>query len=69
MFLLCSDGLTDVVPDERIRLTLFDSEKSPQEMCTSLINQANEAGGPDNITVVIVRIHSEAPVEDETVRL
>ena len=69
VFLLCSDGLTDVVPDEKIRATLFDSEKSPQQMCTSLINQANEAGGPDNITVVIVRIHSEAPVEDETIRL
>jgi len=56
VYLLCSDGLTDGVPDEGIRETLFCAQKTPQEMADSLVDAANRAGGPDNITVVIVRL-------------
>ena len=56
LYLLCSDGLTDGVPDEGIRGLLIAAQKTPQEMADNLVNAANEAGGPDNITVVVVKL-------------
>jgi serine/threonine protein phosphatase PrpC len=51
--MLCSDGLTDVVDDERIAATV--NRYAPQEAAQRLVDQANKAGGPDNITVVVVK--------------
>ncbi|MEU6642230.1 protein phosphatase 2C domain-containing protein [Saccharomonospora sp. NPDC046836] len=51
-YLLCSDGLTDVTPDEEIG-TLLSSAATPEEAVAQLIERANEAGGPDNITCVV----------------
>jgi serine/threonine protein phosphatase PrpC len=56
IYLLCSDGLTDGVSDEGIRELLVSAHKTPQEMADDLVNAANEAGGPDNITVVVVKL-------------
>ncbi len=53
-FLLCSDGLTSVVTDEEILSMVL--EEAPSVACSQLIDLANERGGPDNITVLIVRI-------------
>lgn len=50
--LLCSDGLTEMVSDERIAKTLADG--SPDEVVWELVEMANEAGGVDNITVAVV---------------
>jgi protein phosphatase len=52
--LLCSDGLTEMVTDEGIAAALR-VEPEPEAACVALVAQANEAGGRDNITVVIVR--------------
>jgi len=52
-FLLCSDGLTDKVPDEQICKMLLGSE-SPEAACRTLVDSANAAGGDDNVTVVCV---------------
>ena len=52
--LLCSDGLTEMVTDETIAATLR-AEPDPERAARQLLTQANEAGGRDNITVVIVR--------------
>ena len=54
-FLLCSDGLVDEVDDEVIKHTLT-TISDPQEASERLVDQANEAGGRDNITVVIVDV-------------
>lgn len=55
-FLLCSDGLWDMVyPTERIEALLNASPDLPTA-CRRLVNAANEAGGEDNITVVLVRM-------------
>lgn len=54
-FLLCSDGLVDEVTDTAITSTL-ETERDPQKAVDSLIEQANEAGGRDNITVIVVDV-------------
>jgi protein phosphatase len=52
--LLCSDGLTEMVPDERIAAVLV-AEDSPEVACRRLIDEANRNGGVDNITVIVAR--------------
>jgi PPM family protein phosphatase len=54
--LLCSDGLHGVLADTEIQAVLQE-ERSPEEKCQRLIRVANEAGGPDNITVVLLQVH------------
>ncbi len=54
-FLLCSDGLVDEVDDAVIKETLT-TLTDPQEAAERLVDQANEAGGRDNITVIVVDI-------------
>ena len=54
-FILCSDGLTDMLDDEAIA-SLLQTEGDSQEACVKLIRKANNAGGHDNITVVVVDI-------------
>jgi serine/threonine protein phosphatase PrpC/outer membrane biosynthesis protein TonB len=50
--LLCSDGLTDVVSDKQIAQVVV--KRAPQAAAKRLVEMANAAGGPDNITVVIM---------------
>ena len=64
IYLLCSDGLTTMVREERIAATLADAE-SLDDAVSSLVREANEAGGRDNITVVAFRV-AEAEQEAET---
>jgi protein phosphatase len=52
--LLCSDGLTAHVPDERIRQRLR-SMSSARQVCEDLVQDALDGGGKDNITVVVRR--------------
>jgi protein phosphatase len=52
--LLCSDGLTGHVPDERIRERLIGMT-SAREACEQLVQDALDAGGSDNITIVVGR--------------
>lgn len=56
--LLCSDGLTDMVPDAEIAEILRNNYGDEQECCTALVAAANAAGGCDNITVVVSRYSS-----------
>jgi serine/threonine protein phosphatase PrpC len=53
--LLCSDGLDGMVDDEHI-WQVWRASTSPHEACQRLVEAANEAGGVDNITVVIVQV-------------
>ena len=53
--LLCTDGLWDMLSDEEI-YTIVKKGAKPEEICSKLISKANEAGGNDNITVVIATI-------------
>jgi protein phosphatase len=55
VYVQCSDGLYGVVADEGI-LRAAESA-SPEEGCKKLVELANQGGGPDNITVQIIRVH------------
>lgn len=52
--LLCSDGLWGVVEEEEIIQTVTKMS-NPQVACDMLVSTANDAGGPDNITVILIR--------------
>lgn len=56
LFLLCSDGLTDVVTDEEIRQILHKRAPDHRKGVRSLISLANKRGGPDNVTVGLVEV-------------
>jgi serine/threonine protein phosphatase PrpC len=58
LLLLCSDGLTRMVTDPEIAGTL-QAETDPQKAAARLIALANENGGADNISVIVVRIENE----------
>jgi PPM family protein phosphatase len=54
LVLLCTDGLTGLVADEEIAAAL-SAERTPQQICQHLVDEANRRGGHDNITVVVAR--------------
>jgi protein phosphatase len=53
--LLCSDGLTKMMPHEEIEKA-FSVNEIPEKIVEDLIRRANEAGGGDNITVVVAKV-------------
>jgi PPM family protein phosphatase len=55
--LLCSNGLTDMLDDERIAAILA-AECEPKSACKRLVDEANEAGGRDNITAIVARLEA-----------
>jgi protein phosphatase len=55
--LLCSDGLTNHVSDERL-LSVMTSDQSAKEICEQLIQDSLDKGGQDNITAVVSRVRS-----------
>ena len=54
LLLLCSDGLTNMVEDGMIRDLALDEDFPVEERVRSMIRTANERGGRDNITVILV---------------
>ena len=55
IYLLCSDGLNDMLEDRDILETLSAPAKSLDELAKTLVDIANERGGDDNISVILVR--------------
>jgi serine/threonine protein phosphatase PrpC len=62
-FLLCSDGLYDLVEDDEIKQTVLSGK--PHSSCEKLIALAKERGGHDNITVGIVSLRPIDPTHKE----
>jgi serine/threonine protein phosphatase PrpC len=56
MFLLCSDGLTKMVAEEEIS-ALLASSSDPAASVQALIQRANENGGKDNVTAIVIHVH------------
>jgi serine/threonine protein phosphatase PrpC len=59
VFVLCSDGLTDMVGDDEIGEVLARSRENLKEAAEELVRRANKAGGQDNITVVAFEMTDE----------
>jgi protein phosphatase len=65
VFLLCSDGLTDMVSDEEILELVHSHRDDLDKAVKALVTAANRRGGEDNITAVAFRISAEQPVSTE----
>ncbi|MBC8211814.1 MAG: Stp1/IreP family PP2C-type Ser/Thr phosphatase [Gammaproteobacteria bacterium] len=59
IYLLCSDGLTDLVEDEYISLTIKRFSDNLEEAAKQLITKANQNGGKDNISVILCKIKED----------
>src|SRR5262249_11599609 len=66
IYVLCSDGLSGPVSDQEIGAVA--STLPPEEACRFLVDLANLRGGPDNITVVIVRVGTPGDGDGKSVR-
>ncbi len=66
--LLCSDGLSDMVPETRMLMILTSNPENPERAVRALISAALDAGGADNVTVVVVDVREEDPPVEETHR-
>ncbi|MCU0656060.1 MAG: protein phosphatase 2C domain-containing protein [Polyangiaceae bacterium] len=60
LYLLCSDGLYNMVQDHDI-VGILELQDSLQESCDLLVTMANDAGGTDNISVVLVQVEEAPP--------
>jgi serine/threonine protein phosphatase PrpC len=67
IFLLCTDGLTDLVDDVDIEAVLEGNRDDLEEALDCLVRMSNARGGKDNITVLAVRVDDE-PADDEMAR-
>jgi serine/threonine protein phosphatase PrpC len=65
LMLLCSDGLTEMVHDGEIERVLQSTLPDITEAARRLVVMANEAGGRDNISVVLVRVHPPAGADEQ----
>jgi protein phosphatase len=63
IYLLCSDGLNDMVEDEEIQLTLQMLAANLELAATQLIQMANDNGGRDNVSVILVKVLHEFPAQ------
>jgi protein phosphatase len=54
--LLCSDGLWEMVHSDKLTVQIIESMNNPTHGCRSLVEAANQAGGEDNIAVILVQI-------------
>jgi protein phosphatase len=58
LILMCSDGLTDMLSDEEIHQAVLEGGEL-EEVCERLVNMANERGGLDNVTALLLLIEKE----------
>ena len=64
VLLMCSDGLTDLVWDDEI-LRLVTTRNALKSAAQDLVEQANERGGYDNITVILIGVPKEKPTQPQ----
>jgi serine/threonine protein phosphatase PrpC len=67
LYLLCSDGLTTMVSNDEVLAAAVATEGDPERLAARLVDAANDAGGEDNITVVVFEIvEGDPPARSET---
>ena len=65
IYLLCSDGLSDMVEDDEISLTLSSLQANVQLASQQLVQMANDNGGRDNVSVILVRVLRDFPARTD----
>jgi PPM family protein phosphatase len=63
VYLLCSDGLNDMIEDEEIQMTLIALRSNLELTAQQLVQSANDNGGRDNVSVILVKVLSSYAVE------
>jgi serine/threonine protein phosphatase PrpC len=63
IYLLCSDGLTDLVEDTEIHAVLSDLSSNLEKAASQLVRMANDNGGKDNISVILAKVHKPFAAE------
>ena len=63
LFMLCSDGLNDMIEDEEIQMTLIALRSNLDLTAQQLVQAANDAGGRDNVLVMLVHVIKSFAVE------
>jgi Serine/threonine protein phosphatase len=63
LYLLCSDGLTDMVEDDDIQLTINTFGANLETLAKQLVSLSNDNGGRDNVSVVLVRVLDAFPAQ------
>ena len=61
VYLLCSDGLNDMIDDEEIGAILRRRSGDLEQAAVQLVQRANDSGGRDNVSLILVRIGQSAP--------
>lgn len=62
LYLLCSDGLNDMVEDDDIQATLYALQSNLPLAASQLIQMANDNGGRDNVSVILVKVKGKFPL-------
>ena len=68
IYLLCSDGLNDVLADGDIEMMLIEYGRNLEAAARRMVDIANERGGPDNISVILVRANCGFARDRETLQ-
>lgn len=66
IYLLCSDGLTEMVEDDEIRTTLIENRENLAHAANTLVQKANQHGGKDNISVILIEVLAEFALNKTT---
>jgi len=66
LYLMSSDGLTDVVSDEAIHHCLSRCNHELKRTATELVQMANDGGGPDNISIILIQVKSDSNSKSKT---
>lgn len=62
LYLLCSDGLTDMLEHYEIETTLIEGQDDLESLANTLIRKANQRGGKDNISVILISVVEQFPL-------
>jgi protein phosphatase len=62
LYLLCSDGLTDMLEPYEIETTLIEGQDDLESLANTLIRKANQRGGKDNISVILISVVERFPL-------
>jgi len=63
IYLLCTDGLFGLVQEEEIQMTMFALRANLDLVAQQLVQSANDAGGNDNVSVILIRVMKDFPAD------